>query len=153
VAEESNVTMYEVEYSRNGMQWVKLGQVEAYEGSGHSGRYTFNSMQSFSGLVYFRIRQIDLSGQYGYSAVRFLEFSKGESFKFWPNPAVMQIQVEATEAGEMQILNQFGRLQIQQKILPGYAQFINIGQLPKGVYVLRFQDISGQVTISRLMKN
>jgi Secretion system C-terminal sorting domain len=110
-------------------------------------------MQPFNGLVYFRIRQIDLSGQYGFSAVRHVEFFKGEIFKFWPNPAVMQIQVEATQAGELQILNQFGRLHIQSKILPGYAQFINIGHLPKGVYILRFQDLSGNATVSRLMKN
>jgi hypothetical protein len=153
VADEVNTLAYEIESSTNGMQWRKLGQIDIHEGSSHSGRYTYSSLQAFNGLVYFRIKQIDLSGQYGFSTVRFVQFSKSETFKFWPNPAVVQIQVEATLGGGMQILNQFGRLLIQTKILPGYPQFINIGQLPKGVYILRFQDNSGQVTVSRLMKD
>jgi hypothetical protein len=153
VADDANAIAYEVEYSRNGMQWLKLGQVDVYESSSHTGRYTFHSLQSFNGLVYFRIRQLDLSGQYGFSAVRVVEFSKSETFRFWPNPAIMQIQVEASQAGELQILNQYGQLHIQTKVLPGYAQFISIGHLPKGVYILRFQDLSGNATVSRLLKN
>lgn len=152
VADEGNVVAYEVECSNNGMQWRKMGQVQVEFENTHSGRYSFSVLQSFSGKVYFRIRQVDLNGQYGFSVVKFLEFSSTQSFRFWPNPAVSQVQVEANETGELQLLDLTGKCRQQLKVLPGYVQYIQIESLPRGIYVLRFQDVSGKVQTSRLVK-
>jgi hypothetical protein len=153
VADEGNVVAYEIECSNNGMQWRKMGQVQVEFENIHSGRYTFSVMQSFSGRVYFRIRQVDLNGQYGFSVVKFLDFSNVQAFRFWPNPAVSQVQVEANEPGELQLLDLTGKCRQQLKVLPGYVQYIQIESLPRGIYVLRFQDTSGKVQTSRLLRN
>ena len=153
VADEGNVVAYEVECSNNGMQWRKMGQVQVEFENTHSGRYSFSVLQSFSGKVYFRIRQVDLNGQYGFSVVKFLEFSSTQSFRFWPNPAVSQVQVEANESGELQLLDLTGKCRQQLKVLPGYVQYIQIESLPRGIYILRFQNASGKVETSRLLRN
>ena len=152
VADEGNIVAYEVESSNNGMQWRKMGQVDVGLENNHAGRYSFSVLQQFSGKVYFRVKQVDLNGKYGFSTVKFLEFSNLQSFRFWPNPAVSQIQVETSESGDLQLFDLSGKCRQQIKILPGYSQFINLNQLPRGIYVLRFQDASGKVQTSRLVK-
>lgn len=152
VADDANAIAYEVEYSRNGMQWLKLGQVDVYENSSHTGRYTFHSMQPFTGLVYFRIRQIDLSGQYGFSAVRLVEFSSVETVRIWPNPAVNQVQVEVKESSDLELLDQVGSVFYRTKVRPGYPQYISLEKLPKGVYIMRFLTITGSSSVKRLVK-
>jgi hypothetical protein len=104
-------------------------------------------------LVYFRIKQVDLSGLYGLSAVKFVEFSMGETIRIWPNPAVNQVQVEVKENSDLELLDQFGRTFYRAKILPGYPQYISLEKLPKGIYIMRFLDISGRSTVKRLVKH
>ncbi len=152
VADEVNTLAYEIESSTSGMHWRKLGRIDIHEGGSQTGRYTFSSLQAFSGLVYFRIKQIDLSGQYGLSAVKFVEFLSGETIRIWPNPAVNQVQVEVKESSDLELLDQFGKLFYRAKILPGYPQYISLEKLPKGVYIMRFLDISGRSTVKRLVK-
>jgi hypothetical protein len=153
VADEVNILAYEIESSTNGMQWRKLGQIDIHEGSSRTGRYTYSSLQPFSGLVYFRIKQVDLSGQFGLSAVKFVEFSIGETIRIWPNPAVNQVQVEVKENSDLELLDQFGRIFYRAKIMPGYPQYVNVEKLPRGVYILRFLDMSGKSTVKRLVKH
>jgi hypothetical protein len=153
VADEVNILAYEIESSTNGMQWRKLGQIDIHEGSSRTGRYTYSSLQPFSGLVYFRIKQVDLSGQFGLSAVKFVEFSIGETIRVWPNPAVNQVQVEVRENSDLELLDQFGRIFYRAKIMPGYPQYVNVEKLPRGVYILRFLDMSGKSTVKRLVKH
>jgi hypothetical protein len=104
-------------------------------------------------LVYFRIKQVDLSGQFGLSAVKFVEFSIGETIRVWPNPAVNQVQVEVRENSDLELLDQFGRIFYRAKIMPGYPQYVNVEKLPRGVYILRFLDMSGKSTVKRLVKH
>lgn len=152
VADEGNIVAYEVESSNNGMQWRKMGQVDVGLENNQAGRYSFSVLQPFSGKVYFRVKQVDLNGKYGFSTIKFLEFSNVQLFRFWPNPAVSQVQLEAKEAGELQLLDLTGKCRQQFKVLPGYVQYIQIESLPRGIYVLRFQDVSGKVQTSRLIK-
>jgi hypothetical protein len=153
VGDEVNTLAYDIESSTNGMQWRKLGQIDTHEGGSHTGRYTYSSQQPFSGLVYFRIKQVDLSGLYGLSAVKFVEFSMGETIRIWPNPAVNQVQVEVKENSDLELLDQFGRTFYRAKILPGYPQYISLEKLPRGVYIMRFLDMSGRSTVKRLVKH
>ena len=153
VADEVNTLAYEIESSTSGMHWQKLGRIDIHEGGSHTGRYTYSSQQPFSGLVYFRIKQVDLSGLYGLSAVKFVEFSSGETIRIWPNPAVNQVQVEVKESSDLELLDQFGKLFYRAKIMPGYPQYISLEKLPKGVYIMRFLDISGRSTVKRLVKH
>jgi hypothetical protein len=152
VADEGSVLKYELEASNNGMQWRKIGQVDVGVENNNSGRYNYTVLQPFNGKVYFRVKQVDLNGQYGFSTIRFLEFSNLQVFRFWPNPAVSQIQVESIEAGELQLLDLSGKCRQQIKIQPGYSQFIQLNNLQRGIYLLRFQETSGMVHISRLVK-
>jgi hypothetical protein len=134
------------------MHWRKMGQVDVGLENNHAGSYSFSVLQPFSGKVYFRVKQVDLNGKYGFSAVKVLEFSNLQVFRFWPNPALSQIQVESSESGDLQLLDLSGKCRQQIKVLPGYSQFIQLNQLPRGIYVLRFQDASGKVQASRLVK-
>jgi hypothetical protein len=152
VADEGNVVAYEVECSNNGMQWRKMGQVDVGLENNYSGRYSFSIMQPFNGKIYFRVKQVDLNGQYGFSVVKLLEFSSAQSFRFWPNPAVSQIQVESCQSGDLQLLDLSGKCRQQIKILAGYSQFIALSHLPKGIYILRLQEASGKVHFSRLLR-
>jgi hypothetical protein len=57
------------------------------------------------------------------------------------------------ENSDLELLDQFGRIFYRAKIMPGYAQYINLEKLPRGVYIMRFVDMSGRLTVKRLVKH
>ncbi len=68
-AQESNTLKFEIEHSKDGRSFGKVGEVAAAGNSSSIRNYSLTHAQPVSGFNYYRIKQIDLDGQFKYSAV------------------------------------------------------------------------------------
>jgi hypothetical protein len=66
-ANEMNNSHFEVERSANGTDWETIGKVAA--GVNATDRYTFTDEAAPAAQTQYRIRQVDIDGNYGYSKV------------------------------------------------------------------------------------
>ena len=72
-AEEVNALKYEVERSEDGINWTKVGSVSATGNSTSTHNYTYSDHYTISNKVYYRVKEIDFTGQYNYTAIKELK--------------------------------------------------------------------------------
>lgn len=98
-ADEQNNDGFDVERSTNGIDFVKIGHVNGKGNSTTLQEYRFTDMLPGKGIIYYRLRQIDLNGSSTLSEIRTLEFSGRPAFSLtlYPNPATNFIQLQLPE--------------------------------------------------------
>ncbi len=152
VASEINISRYEIEiakgndaYSNN--QFVLLGQVTSPGPTTQNRSYSFpDATVNKSGVIYYRLKVIDEFGNYSYSKVIPVLYSKELSWKVFPNPSsgyfTLRYQLSNGERGTMNIYNSLGQLVKSQTVTgDGYVQTmgIDMASLPyqKGMYLVK----------------
>ena len=88
-ASERNSNRFEVERSRDGRTFERIGQVAAAGSSTSPHRYDFLDTK-YSGetdLLYYRLRQVDLGGTTAYSPMRTVRDGGPAALALFPNPA------------------------------------------------------------------
>lgn len=106
VSREWECSHYEVERSVDGVgAFDKIGEVQAVGWADELVEYEFNdvSLPSKGAVLYYRIKQVDLDGEFSYSDVRFLKIPDISSiagvWKIYPNPVIgNELSVEDTRS-------------------------------------------------------
>ena len=87
-ATEYNSAYFMIERSVDGVSFEDLGRVAAAGNSNVETVYSFIDETLLTGVVYYRLHQVDLDGKSAYSDVRAVNItSSSESFSVWPNPS------------------------------------------------------------------
>ena len=90
-ASEKNSDHFDVERSLNGTEFVKFEEVKAQGSSSSAINYTRTDVgigAKASGLVYYRLKQVDFDGTSSCSPVRIVRFGKVVPvITLYPNPA------------------------------------------------------------------
>jgi len=163
-ASEKNNDHFDVERSLNGTEFVKIGQVNGQGNSTASTDYSLTDAgigTRVSGLVYYRLRQVDTDGTTSFSPVRTVSFSKAvaPAFVLFPNPATASTQLDLTQlpAGSYQVsvLDATGRMVLGATLEAGLTHALNLNTIASGTYnvLVRGQN-GGQVVnlTKRLIK-
>lgn len=89
VASETGMLKYEVERSVNGRDFFKIGEVNS-QNSSVSVTYSFLDQNLLNGVVFYRLKLIELNSLSKYSyTVRVSIADKQPSIKLYPNPVVV----------------------------------------------------------------
>lgn len=165
---EWQTSHFEVQRSAQGIDNFRtIGQIEALGWSDQIRTYTLkdNQLPTAGGRMYYRIKQVDLDGESGYSPVMMVEIPGRESVPdqwiAYPNPVV----------GEKFLLKNFGSHQednslVTVRLLSSYASLTAdyragqteidlsdlVRKLPKGLFILEV-NTGKQVTHIKLLKN
>lgn len=86
-ATEINNHYFDVERSLDGTHFESIGKVD---GAGnHSGllNYSFADQSSVTGVVYYRLKQVDFDGTFAYSTIRVVSILSNEQVIVYPTPA------------------------------------------------------------------
>jgi hypothetical protein len=152
VAGEKDVLKYEIERSQNGKDFVKIGEVEAEERTS----YSFTDVQPINGVNFYRVRNIDLDGNYKYSTIIRMNMGKTIVLKAYPQPALSDLTIEhgaVAELGTLSIVNSNGQVVKRVSINGDVNQtVISLSGLNSGVYVVRFDNGKGQVETLKVVK-
>jgi|GEM_PF-1190266 len=152
VAGEKDVLRYEIERSSNGRDFVKIGEVAANTNAG----YMFTDNQAQNGVVFYRVRNVDLDGKFTYTSVARVNLNKVISLKAFPQPALNNLTIEhgnVSGKGLLTLATADGRTVYQSDIRPEVNQtVINLSSFRPGMYIVRFDDGSGNVESIKIVK-
>lgn len=140
--QEINSLEFVIERSVDLNNWEILGRVAALGSSGSIKPYSFEDMNAVAAPnVFYRLRQVDADGKYGYSGiVRVSNRTKGR-ISFYPNPVVSVANVFVADGlnikQSIQLFDYSGRLVRTVSVKSGNLLQINTDGLTPGNYFLR----------------
>lgn len=152
---EVNFYGYEVEYSKNGQLFEKLGFVE---GKG-SGEYEFYHTSLSNNKNYYRLKMIDLAGTYSYSEIKILQLPSIKSHQLYPNPNQdgwfnLDIMYAGANKANLSFSNSLGQIvytfsidEIQQQ----GGKFKFFLPVTEGVYFMKMTLDTGETVQEKLM--
>ncbi len=138
VDESDPGTVYDVQHSKDGMNWRTVGKVNGHSGSGQPNTYQFIYRHNSAGKNYYRIISMDSKGDRSISKIVVAGEDKAmPQIRIISNPVytgVMHLQL--SDAGSIALINGFGQMVWSKYLHAGYQQ-IQCQHMPKGLYWLK----------------
>ena len=162
---EMNNSHFEVERSFNNIDFATIGKVEGAGNSNVITNYNFldeNIVNKNQPVIYYRLKQVDLDGQYSYSSSVVITISKPTvelSVNTYPNPIVNEVKMNVTSntAGNMNIIifDMSGKAVSETNVYveKGIHQVTieNLEGLTNGIYLMNV-TLNGNVYRQKLVK-
>jgi hypothetical protein len=106
--------------------------------------YSFSDANDYSGISYYRLRQVDLDDRAYYSLIKGVKGESTINVLIWPNPAEGQfsIRMEGINGRKEAYITDLGGKTVQKITITGTQQ-VNIHHLPAGTYILSIPDAFG----------
>lgn len=140
VANELNLSSYEVERSFNSSSFTNIGFVAAKGAQ----RYTFSDYaDALRGRrVFYRLKKLDRDGKYQYSQIFSIHLPLNTKFTVSPNPAANFIQLHFSSAVNgrlnVQLLDIWGKTVLQQNVSANNSNVsINTQSIASGTYIVK----------------
>ncbi|MFD2720998.1 right-handed parallel beta-helix repeat-containing protein [Hymenobacter monticola] len=145
-ASEKNNEHFDVERSLNATDFVKIAQVKGQGSTSVATAYALTDAgigRKATGLVYYRLKQVDTDGTATYSPVRTVSFTATTAepaISLFPNPATSTTQLDLTAlpAGTYQVsvLDATGRVVLSVTREAGVAQALDVNTIASGTYMV-----------------
>lgn len=148
-SKEENLNVFVLERSADGQNFKDAAMIFPNEKTSADSKYSYTDnavSTSAKGILYYRLRMVDLDGKFKYSETRLLRISdqeKAVSIQTYPNPAINELRI--TIPGNWQdkkiqydVFSVTG--QSMKKISRNNAsqtEVLDISQLPAGSYIVR----------------
>ena len=148
-ANEINTKSFIVEQSTDGTNFTDIATVAAKGSGGHS--YSYSVTENL--IVYYRLKMVDIDGQYAYSTVIEVGNNQNnESFIVITNPAKNLINIKTTALSltntSAEIINSEGAV-VRNFTLQQGLQTIDVSELAEGFYYIKTNLVTRKVVISR----
>lgn len=146
-AMETNNDRFEVERSSDNTSFNVIGTIKAAGNTSATQKYSLYDKDPFAGVNYYRLKQVDIDGNYTYSNIVTVKPDTKITAQLFPNPAqnniTLQWDASTVHTGEIALYNAAGRLlqSKQQSFRAGINKINwNISDLPAGVYYFKVDD-------------
>lgn len=146
---------FEVERSRDGIDFATIGEVAGAGNSQVQLDYVFVDTDPLPGLSYYRLKQVDLDGALAWSAIVPVQRSTSAVLTLYPNPAsdVVHLQPVANAAQPVSAMIHDGAGRMVRELEAGALSGpIDVSDLPAGAYSLRVTGIDGSVSEGRFLR-
>lgn len=149
-ATEINSDHFDVERSSDGVHFSKIGTVASSNNSSAESDYTFTDTNPVNGISYYRLKQVDIDGQFTYSIIISVKINTQLSIQIMGNPVYNSLQIEVNGIDQMplpvSIIDASGKRYKIFTATDGSKQ-INIADLSSGVYYLIYQSGGNVISI------
>ncbi|NME72149.1 T9SS type A sorting domain-containing protein [Flammeovirga aprica] len=142
-ATEINSSHFEVQYSTDNKDWIKIAEVKSAGNSNSKKEYQYDDIMRY-GTTYYRLKQVDLDGKYEYFGPVTVQVEGEESFDavIFPVPqaAGMDINIQTNNDApyELVIFNNIGQLIYHEKDLQHTTTFAT--PWGRGVFVVHIMQ-------------
>ena len=113
--------------------------------------YTYTDNTPSNGIIFYRLQQIDMDGNYTYSAVISVILKSQIQLQISPNPAWGTLKLQGAAAGSNYRVIDIKGHSIKEGILKNAR--IDVSGLSAGVYILQIKSNSGQTQTAKFVKN
>jgi hypothetical protein len=104
---ESNNDYFSVLRSIDGVQFSEIGAVDAIGNSIDEHQYRFTDHEPHVGMNYYKLKQVDIDGDYGFSNIIAINALPEAEINIFPNPTTKDLFIEigpSVEQGEHQVM-------------------------------------------------
>lgn len=163
-AMEQNSSGFEIEASADGYTYQKIGFVESKTATSAVAHvYTFtDNRNGKAGMLYYRLRQVDVDGKYKYYGPRTVNFGTvtKTAIAAYPNPFEKEVNVTietaASGKAKLTLYTTAGKmlLQHEEQLMKGASVLhLNLNKsLPSGLYLLTVEQ-NGKAETLKLIKH
>lgn len=150
---ENNNSYFTIETSTNQRNWTTISKINGNGNSNSVKTYTYRLLNQTSNNTYYRLKQVDVNGNYAYSAVVVTSPCNSEvmNIEMYPNPTTGLINMSYHQDGfQLGTVSVFDILGSKVLSIEGFPSAINLDSQPNGIYFVRFANNS-QITIKKLV--
>ena len=163
-AVEINNEFFMVMRSDDGMAFTEIGKTNGAGNSTSINYYSFTDTEPFSGVSYYKLKQVDYDGTEDFSAIVAINNPGGsigiDEIKVMPNPFSEEAKIifssKQNYAATAEVKNLGGQVCLRQPLnaVKGLNTFTidRIAALAKGIYTLTISNISGSSRPCGLIK-
>jgi len=158
---EINNDYFEIQRSLDGEKFDFIGKEDGQGTTFETSYYEFSDRHPFDGLNYYRLKQVDLNGDFTYTKIVSIEYKEGNhAVAVYPNPfeesVTVQISSEeqsATSAVTIEIFDVYGRfIKSFQQPQDAANVTLDLSGLSNGAYILKVSDNYRSLHTERIMK-
>ena len=163
---EINCTGFDIERASDRLLFSKIGKVNSKSVNGNSNttlQYYFQDNMPLIGNNYYRLKQLDVDGNYKYSNIAMIKFDETSALSIqsvFPNPAVefTEINLFSKYSGKCNIVlyDEAGRKinRFAKQLINGNNSInINTTCLSKGIYIINMTTDNGLSVSTKLIVN
>jgi hypothetical protein len=155
-ASEQDNSHFEIERSMDNRNFKKIADVKGVGTTQTRQYYSFVDENAASNLSYYRLKQVDYSGDFKYSnIVAITKSGKAAAFKAYPSVTHSNLTLEYKNIGndaQVSVINILGRAIMTQKLTDTEGvQTMDVSRLPNGFYFVRLTAGSTQL-VQRIQK-
>jgi hypothetical protein len=160
-ATEVNNDYFEVQRSVDGELFESIGKVDGAGTTTSMSDYEFFDNNYPSSRLFYRVKQVDLSGEVSFSSIASVEFGEGDNVSFFVYPGLVMDETELnaelvgeiTERYDFVIVDQLGKTIYTAQIDNNNPRLkIPVDHLADGIYYYRLTKGLDEVKHGRFMK-
>ncbi len=150
---EANASRFEIERTLDGINWNKVGTVQAQGNSSSKVNYIYTDHLKAVGVVGYRLKMIDQDETFEYSAIRSVKIEGTVQVNMFPNPATNYVTINAKDntSRTAQLITLNG--QVIKQINGNGTINIQLTDCKAGNYFVRVVDAYGAAQTFKLMIN
>lgn len=146
-ASEYNCDFFEVQHSKDALEWENIGSVKGSGNTHWISAYSFVDPNPFSGFTYYRLRQVDFDDRFRFSELATVkndttEIEVNGYVTVFPNPTKEEIWIKTENKkkdADVQVYNYVGQNMYNMKLTKS-LQNISISTYPSGMYMVIIDD-------------
>jgi hypothetical protein len=159
-ATEKDNLGYDVERSADNRNWTSLGFVAGSGTTAEKRDYTFKDEKPYTGVNYYRLKQIDNDGKHEYSPIVVADvLANGLQFDVFPNPSAdgkLSVRTVSKQEGEalLEIFDWAGYKVFKEKLYlyEGTTVWpVSLSSYPKGTYTARLEMPGGTTEFKKII--
>jgi hypothetical protein len=147
------VQEYVIERSVGGIQFIKLGAVNARNTILND--YSFTDLFPYAGANYYRLKMVGRDGTFHYSRYIMINTITKPGLQVYPNPAkdiVTAVHEKAGKGAAMELIGLDGKKLVRVQVEEGAVQTrIDLSPVPGGSYLIVYSD-GGKRTTFKFIK-
>jgi len=155
-ASEINNAGFEIQKSRDARDWQIIEFIEGQGTTDEINDYQYLDKNSFSGINYYRLKQIDYDGAFEYSKVIAVQYDNSENtLQVFPNPSNRLISVQINNSSnqkmKVKITDNLGRIIWESGLIKDESNWRKEMEIEKnGIYFVTAQ-VGGEAHYQRII--
>lgn len=163
-SKEENLNMYVLERSLNGKEFSDVVYHFANGNTSADSKYSYSDIglpSTIKGVVYYRLRMVDVDGAFRYSETRMVKFggtSGTAQIAVYPNPALSEIRITLPENWQQRpvqlaVYSVSGQAMKQvSRAMASQTETLDISSLPAGAYFIKASS-GEESSMQRIVKS
>ncbi len=161
-ASEENNAYFDIERSSNGTTFEVVGTIDGQGDSNSTHYYQFVDNQPTEGYMYYRLKQVDNSGEFEYSDMRsvFIEERQVIAYTVYPNPVTqgdqlyIRYKTDQDRTAKIAVIDMSGSTHYTAEVQLSKDQetiAIPTANLSKGIHLIRLIDSENNISSFKII--